>query len=61
MAGDYRARACIGDPGERVIRDNIMAWRNHPLDLAAGARLRVAWALALIALLWGAILWAMAA
>jgi hypothetical protein len=44
-----------------MIRDNVMLRLDHPLDLAAGARLRAAWAAALLALLWAAILWAMSA
>ncbi len=33
----------------------------HPLDLAASARLRGAWAAGLLVLLWLAIAWAMSA
>ncbi len=44
-----------------MLWDNIMANWTHPLDLAASARLRGAWAAGVLALLWLAIAWAMAA
>jgi len=41
-----------------MLRDNIMI---HPLNLAASARRRGFYAMAVLALLWGAIAWAMSA
>jgi hypothetical protein len=41
-----------------MLRDNIMPFWPHPLDLAAGAGLRLAWAGGLLAGLWALILWA---
>lgn len=40
---------------------NIMPIGTHPLDLAAGAGLRLAWAGLLLAGLWALILWAIQA
>jgi len=44
-----------------MLLDNMMASWFRPLDLAAGLRLRLAWSALVLAGLWAAILWAMAA
>jgi hypothetical protein len=44
-----------------MLPDNIMPGWTHPLDLAASAGLRGAWAAGILALLWLAIAWALAA
>jgi hypothetical protein len=44
-----------------MLWDNVMSGWTHPLDLAASARRRAAWAAAILAGLWLAIAWAMAA
>jgi hypothetical protein len=44
-----------------MLSDNIMPGWTHPLDLAASAQLRAAWAAGILAVLWLAIAWAMAA
>jgi hypothetical protein len=44
-----------------MLLDNIMARWTHPLDLAAGAELRLGWAAGLLAGLWALILWALQA
>jgi hypothetical protein len=44
-----------------MLWDNIMRPWSNPLDLAASAPLRGAWAAGLLVLLWLAIAWAMAA
>ena len=44
-----------------MLWDNIMPRWYNPLDLAASASLRAAWAAGLLALLWLAIAWAITA
>jgi hypothetical protein len=44
-----------------MLWDNIMSSWTHPLDLASGSSARVVLAAALLAVLWSAIAWALAA
>jgi hypothetical protein len=44
-----------------MLSDNIMPGWTHPLDLAASARRRLAWAAGLLGLMWAAIAWALTA
>ncbi len=44
-----------------MLRDNIMSTWSHPLDLASGIASRLVLAAALLAALWAAIAWALAA
>jgi hypothetical protein len=44
-----------------MLWDNIMSSWTHPLDLASGSSARVVMAAVLLAALWSAIAWALAA